>query len=218
MSGYYIFRLMEKICEHFDAFRVLETSVGYKLINVGLFRTNGESVLPSEALVSDDCVEIAPSNLLLSIDYLKDSYTLLGCSILDSPHYKLMEALDKGEDIQKTEYMLRFKKGTLDARYPHCVKDFSFFHDKYKTMKKKLEENTVDPIVVFKVGDVFYIKDGKHRAALCAYFKRPIMCKVYDKQKMVGTIGKVVARMMKSDMSYSKHINLYNNLRTLKTF
>lgn len=217
MHGYYYYRLMEKICEHFDAFRILETSVGYKLINVGLFRTNGESMLTSEAVISDDCVEIDPSSLLLSIDYLKDSYTLLGCNIQDSPHYKLMGALDKGENIQKTEYMIRFGKGTLDARYPHHVKDFSFFYDKYNTMKKKLEENAVDSIVVFKVGDDYYIKDGKHRAALCAYFKKPIMCKVLDNQKMVGTIGKVVARMMIPDLSYSKHNNLYNKLQTLKS-
>lgn len=216
MHGYYYYRLMEKICEHFNAFRILKTTVGYKLINVELFRTNNESVLSSETIEYDEYVEIDPTNILLSIDYLKDTYTLLGCRVQDSPHYKLMETLDKKEDIQKTEYMLRFRNGTLDARYPHHVKDFSFFYDKYNTMKKKLEENAVDPIVVFKVGDDYYIKDGKHRAALCAYFKKPIMCKVFDNQKMLGTIGKVVVRMVKSDPSYSKHNKLYNKLQTLK--
>lgn len=204
---------MEKICEHFNMFRIVSSKVGYKLINVGMFRTNA-ICLTNNRNNNEKTIEVRPSDLFLSIDFLKDEYTLLGCNLINSPHYGFMEALSKGEDIKKTDYIKRYIKGTLDGRYPHTASNIPFFCEKFETMKKKVESGDIAPISVYKVGEKYYIKDGKHRAALCAYYNKPIMCKILDNSSMVGTIGRIVAGLIGSNDDYSKHIELYNQLRT----
>lgn len=211
MRSYYYYRFIEKVCERYHAFRIMETPVGFKTINVGLFKSP-QPVLTNS---NNDTIMINPADLFLSIDYLKDDFSLLGCNILDSPHLDLMKSIDNGKDINETDYIKRFRSGTLDARYPHFARDISFFLHTYKARRDKIDSGEIEPIHVYKVGNICYIKDGKHRAALCAYLGRPIECHVLDNGKMVSTIGRIVSNMMATKKEYSKHIELFNELNNL---
>lgn len=203
---------MEMIFERFHVFRVINTKKGYKFMNVEMFRTKrygDETKRRNEC----DLVEINPEKLFLCVDYLKDKYTLLNCNIMNSPHFGLMEVLSEGGDIRNTEYIKRYKNGTIDARYPQLIKRYDFFYTKFKEMSEKMDSNSIEPISVFKIRDFYYIRDGKHRAALCAYYKKPIIGHIEDLRGLCGTVGNVVKSLMLPDQDYSKHNDFFRELQ-----
>lgn len=194
-------RLREKIYERLMIFQIKQTPVGYKLINVLLIRST-----PTKS-ESDSLIVIKPEQLFLGIDYLKDRYTLLGCNILDSPHYALMQALFSGKSIINTDYIKREKTGTLDARFLNRRIDAKYYINCFIQRKNIIEKGDNTPIYVFKVNDRYIIKDGKHRAALCALLNKDIKAIVLSKEEMMGSVGKHITERMMNKKSYCKHLS-----------
>lgn len=213
MNKYYYYRLQEKICERMNALRIIQSSVGYKILNVSLLRSSEYNI--THNINNDTIVILEPKQLFLSIDLLKDKYSLLGCNILCSPHYNFMVALENEKPLKDTDYINRYKNGTLDARFPHIAKDYAYFKDKYKKMKILVTNNNIEPVSVYKIGTQYYIKDGKHRAALCALLNKPIPCRVLDEKRMIGGVGSAVKRLIGTNTQYSKHILLFDILNKI---
>ena len=204
---YYLFiRIREIVYEKRLTFRIVNTHVGYKFINVLLIRSPFLEELTGEVHI------LKPEQLFLSIDYLRDKYTLLDCNIKDSPHYGLMKALLEGDSISETDYIKRARKGTLDSRFLSGYVDEDYYRENFYRRKNQIESGDQTPIKVFKVNDRYYIKDGKHRAALCSLLGFPIYGVELDPMGMFGGIGKQIITHMDGRKSYSKHLLFYKKI------
>ena len=126
-----------------------------------------------------------------------------------------MEALENEKPLESTDYIIRYKNGTLDARYPHSANDYAYFVDKYKKMRILVMNNNIEPVSVYKIGPQYYIKDGKHRAALCALLNKKIPCRLLDEKRMIGGVGSAVKRLISTNTQYSKHILLFDILNKI---
>lgn len=129
---------------------------------------------------------LPPDKLFLDVDFLRDEYTLCDCPLIKSPHFDLMKALVNSQSIEETEYCRRATIGTLDSRTSQNI-SFAFIDSLHKTYKSRFKEITEDsyrPIDVYKVGERYYIVDGKHRAALCAYLGKAIQCNIISSDCM----------------------------------
>lgn len=203
---YLFIRIREKVYERLMIFKVTETNVGFKFINVLLIRPTKKNQTKHETTI------VKPEQLYLSIDFLKDQYTLLGCNIKDSPHFFLMKALMKGDDISNTDYIQRVKRGTLDTRFLQNNIDSNSYIDCFKKRKIEIENGDISPILVYKINGKFYIKDGKHRAALCALLDRPIFVIQLDPNSMIEGVGERVFSEMNKKKAYSKHFSFYSEM------
>lgn len=185
----------------------IKTHKGLKNVNVD--NLYGDDMLEPE---TDEIMEISPSKLYLSVDYLKDNYTLLDSCLLDSPHYGFIRAINSGQDIQSTEYYQRFIKGYLDGRHCQRTRNISFYFDKNEKTKQEVISGDYKPVAVYIWKNRFYICDGKHRAALCAYLNKDVKCilvpSISDFKK--SAIHKEIYRIMSRDKDFSKHIEYLN--------
>lgn len=200
---YFWIRLREKLFEHFMIFRVVETNVGYKFVNDSLIRTESSNNVIEPSVIID------PNNLFLGIDFLKDRYTLLGCRINETPHFELMKVMLNDGDINRSDYIKRIKRGTLDARFLYRRIEKSYYQNYFSNRKREIEADDVTPILVYRVNNRYFIKDGKHRAALCALLNKPIHATVIDNSSIFGNLGKQIIERMKSEKNYSKHLSYY---------
>ena len=205
---YGIWRLLEIICSKFNIYIFIKTRTGLKYINVN--RLYGDKTVD---YTNREIITITPNMLFLSTDYLKDEYTLLDCCVLDSPHYGLIEAVNNGKDITKTDYYRRFINGSLDGRHCYWKRSASYFHEKNEKAKQAIENGEYEPVVIYKWNDRYYICDGKHRAALCAFLNKDVRC--IQVPSISGfkhaAINKEIYRIMAEDNRYSKHIKYLND-------
>jgi hypothetical protein len=105
-------------------------------------------------------------------DGLKDRYAWAGKSIVDSPHYRLMRDLDTGSLAMSSEYVQLCLTGTLDARRPFGPKLQRLRRIFTERMDELSHGQPIDIFVYQPAGtDKLIIVDGKHRAALAAYFE-----------------------------------------------
>ena len=199
-------RLREKLFEHFMIFRVVETHVGYKFVNDTLIRIESSNNIIEPSVIID------PDNLFLGVDYLKDQYTLMGCRIKESPHFEFMKVLLNGGDIDRCEYIKRIQRGTLDARFLYRGIEKSYFQNYFNNRRREIEAGDVTPILVYRVDNRYVIKDGKHRAALCALLKKPIYANVIDNKSIFGSLGEHIIERMKVKKTYSKHLMYYTEV------
>lgn len=204
---YGFWRVFEKLCSRFNVYAFIKTRTGIKNINI-------DSLYDDNTLepLSDDIITIPPSNLFLSVDYLRDNYTLLDCCILDSPHYEFINAINTGKNIKRTDYYKRFIKGALDGRHCQRTRDVSYFFDKNEKIKHSIECEEYKPVIVYSWKNRYYICDGKHRASLCAFMNKDVKCmlvpSILDFKK--SAIHKEIYRIMAGDKNFSKHINYLN--------
>lgn len=116
------------------------------------------------------------SDLVFPPDLLRDRYTLCGIGVPQSPHFGLMEDIEKGTPGDECAYMSRRKNGTLDARLP-AEGGFGYITQRYWLRKRELLLNGAGQISVIRVSvrdePKYVIEDGKHRAAMAAYLGRP---------------------------------------------
>ncbi len=121
---------------------------------------------------------IDPNELFLDPDYLLDEYTLLDTPIIESPHYGLMKAIAENQDISKTDYAKRFVSGTLDGRIAGCLnkKFLTYMCNSYEKRVDEIKSGTYPPVITYVKDGKRYIFDGKHRAALCAYMEKNVLC------------------------------------------
>lgn len=208
MFKYGLWRLLETICSKLNLYIFIKTRTGLKSVNIN--RLYSDNIIE---FTPDNMISVDPNNLFLSTDYLKDDYTLLDCCILDSPHYSFIEAVNNGKDIRKTDYYKRFLTGKLDGRHCQRERNLSYFYDKNIKAKESVESGNYKPVVVYLWKGHYYICDGKHRAALCAFMKRNVNCilapSISDFSR--SAINKEIYRIMAGDKHFSKHINYLND-------
>ena len=84
-----ILEMIGRICKRFDISILYQTKVGIKCTN---------QLLSSDMFkyfVSGETKYVPAKNLWLAIDGLKDSYSLIGRPVADSPHFELMQLLQE---------------------------------------------------------------------------------------------------------------------------
>ena len=127
---------------------------------------------PALLFQTHNIIYLNPQILTMGFDSLKDKYTHVGKNITESPHYELIDCCAKN-DLENSIYVEFEKEGCLDGRTGFVLPDFYEYHMKiYEQAKKRMETNTTTPIRVYLVDGSYYLFDGKHRAALYAYFKK----------------------------------------------
>ena len=194
--SFYYWRFREELCKKKHIFRVLCTKYGLKCLNIKLVRQG-------PTIISEKAFDIEPVKLFLGIDYLNDDYTLLDTSILDSPHYSFINAILNGEDLSKTDYIERYQRGTLDGRQGRpLIKDFSLFQERCNTRIGQLDD--MQPVMVYRVNDRYYIYDGKHRAALCALLGVKVRCILVDYRFNDNALFKIMIK----EKEFKKHLSL----------
>lgn len=194
---YYWWRLRQEFCRRYHLSYVYETRVGIK----GIYGVKSLPAIP----LNTESFECKPGELFLGIDYLKDQYTLLGCTLLESPHFAFMKALLKHEDLSKTDYIYRCENGIIDGRVASLnYSNFDYFKKTFKEKYDAINNNVVSPVYVYRINGKMYIYDGKHRAALCALLGKPIVCMEVSNERFGSTMSLIL-----NNEYYSKHIDLY---------
>lgn len=158
-------------------------------------------------------MKLQPKDLFLGVDFLKDQYTLCGVNIEQSPHYDFMKALNNGTDISNTDYYKRYSDGTLDSRIPTYINAIirDIFRKMFKKRKKEIEQDNLEPVTVYELDGKYYIADGKHRAALCALFKKEVPCVVISRDYLIDSYRLwMLKKMKKNEKYYKKNIEIYN--------
>ncbi len=156
-------------------------------------------------------IELSSNQLIFPFDGLKDSYSLLGTPLSDSPHIVFMERLYSNKDFAQSEYFNRCRKGTIDMRYSHCL-------NRKKTKKnfqKKLElvlSDNYPAVKVTKIEEKYYVMDGKHTAALCHMLKKPIKCVLIPHPYVDSFFYVTYKMMLKSEKKYSKGIHFLSTI------
>lgn len=192
---YYYYRVREELFKRLHLFGILKTQVGLKNINAKMVQHLSKPI-------NNDVFYLLPKDLFLGVDFLIDKYTLLKCPLENSPHLGLMKALRDDEELSQTEYIHRFESGTLDGRrgVPH-IKDFSLYRTKFVQHMQEFNNNSIEPVLVYKVKERYYVYDGKHRAALCTLMGEKIPCKLVDAEDRFGYGFEIIA----GDPKYGKH-------------
>ena len=200
--------MIGRICKRFDISILYQTKVGIKCTN---------QLLSSDMFkyfVAGETKYVPAKNLWLAIDGLKDSYSLIGRPVADSPHFELMQLLQEGSDPRHSDYFRRVVDGTLDFRLAKKIglNYIRFLRKIYSSNIDSIQTENYQAVKVFKVGDKYYIADGKHTAAMCALVGINAKCinvslVVYD-----SFFWWVYQKMLKNQKSYSKHIEYFSSL------
>ena len=177
----------------------------YGIKNINL----NQLVFPGQTVLKE--VEISPDRLYMGPDYLKDEFTLLGTSLVNSPHFELMSLLYNGKDFADSEYINRYYHGYLDWR--RGIKDIDpiRFKNKNKSIVESVLSDNYDPVKIYQVGDSFYVFDGKHRAALCAVLGKSVKCVVVSSDIACAGVWNRLFAYVKGKITYSKHTKFYAN-------
>ena len=165
LCEYTIWRLLERLLKKINVYVLVNTRTGVKNINISRLYCDVDKNYNNKIVI------IAPSQLYLGTDFLKDKYTLIDCCIMDSPHYFFIKDLNEGRDIKKSDYYKRFVSGKLDERHCQWGRKLSYFIDKNEKARQSIEKGDYKPVVIYSWKNRFYIYDGKHRAAFCALMK-----------------------------------------------
>ena len=196
---------MKKIAVKQHLMVVYKNKYGIKVIN---------PCCSSVKILYQQDIVINPSNLFLDIDYLTDEYTLLDKSIIDSPHFQLMKALDDGTDFIKTEYYKRYSSGYLDERTAVITnkKKQQAIVSTFESRKKAIYREEYDPVLIYERHGKLYIYDGKHRAALCALLGKQVKCRKVESLLDHDGLVKRKVEMMKSNKElFSKQLRFLDS-------
>jgi len=203
---FYIWRLLEKIFRRYMLFGFVNTKYGIKNININQLIADDKNIISEQ-------LELTPDKLLLGPDFLKDNYTHLNVPINESPHFYFMKDISESRNLSQSIYITKFYRGLLDWRHIQpIVLNYEGYIKKYKDSCVNIRNNSYIPVLVYTVNGVFYIADGKHRAALCAYLNKNVLCKVIDAKSALGAIDKFVLSVMEKNSSYSKHVEFYKKI------
>ncbi len=201
---YYSHRIEEEICRKLNIVRFFKTRSGLKNINASL-------LMKEQKYIILDDIEVPAHVLFLGPDFIINKYTLLDCVITQSPHFNLMQALQKDIPLRSTDYYYRSSKGTLDwRRAMGTMKNIEYYHLKYLQSLKEIHEGCYSPVVVYNLGNRYYIFDGKHRAALCALLGLPVHCIVVDNEIANSNLWHYMFSLLENDPSYSCHTTFHS--------
>lgn len=180
------------------------TSTGVKLYNPIPFR-RPNSIKNDWAIISID-----PQDLFIGPDFLKDSYTLFNTCIVDSPHRSFIQGLLDGNIMLYSEYMNRLVDGILDERPITRPKRLAGYMVKCEEQYAKINKGDYDPVQIYRAGGLYYIRDGKHRAAMCAILNVPVKC-VELTEAFAGGITFHMYKMIENHPEYSKNAAFFKN-------
>lgn len=201
--SYYIYRIEEELLLKLKKTATFKTAFGLKNINM-----NTRVITPETE--GKEIIEIIPDELFLGYDYLKDDFTLLDTPIKESPHFDMMKRLYNGENISDCDYINRWISGTLDWRHGFIrPKNYDFFTQRFNISKENIEKNDINPVIVYKLGGKYYIYDGKHRAAMCAYNGLSVPCIVVDTEHMFSGVWREMFKKILNRKDYKKHTEFY---------
>ena len=210
IKGFLIWKCKERYYHKKHILRAVMTSTGVKLYNrVPFHRPNSDKI--DETIIS-----INPQDLFIGPDFLKDSYTLLNTSIADSPHRSFIQGLLDGENMLYSEYMNRLVDGKLDERpitiRPRSLAGYIAKCEERYAMVKKGDYN---PVHIYRADGHYYIRDGKHRAAMCSILNVPVKC-VELTEALAGGISFHMYKMIENRPEYSKNATFFkNNLKLI---
>lgn len=162
---------------------VFETSVGLKYRHGSFDSRRFEKYVIREAPMP--MLDLGFKDLVLPPDLLRDRYTLCGHSINKSPHFSLMRDISNGQLTETSTYVQRLLNGTLDVRLPRRRLSLSRLHRKFQVRQAELARG--EAFVIYAIGlrnnkskEEFAIVDGKHRAAMIAYYDRPDLISIRE--------------------------------------
>lgn len=200
-----IHALIERVFRLFSISMLYSNRVGIKYMNQLMQSIHYNAI----AIKDFDYKE-----LFLGFDGLRDEYTLLDVEITKSPHFELMKAIDNGTRIEDTDYYYRAQKGILDSR--ECLRmsnDYiAMMEKKFKERVEEIKTGSYEPIQVYCVNNRYYIADGKHRAALCAYIGKTVRCRVISDDFLKDSYRMWMYSKMKKKKDFEKHLVLYSYL------
>lgn len=199
-------RILNKTAKKLGISLLYHTSKGVKYLN---------PLMRSMKLQASEPFEAEPDQLFIGFDALKDPYTLVGVDLLHSPHYGLMEAMEKGENPAYTDYCKRYKNGTLDTRSPVKLTKavLDNFAKTFPKRKKEILDGVCEPVQVYRVGEKLYLADGKHRAALCAFLGKTIPCVEISPDYLNDSFRRwMYDAMRRKPAQYQKNIQLFREL------
>lgn len=204
---HYCYRMIEKIFRKRNIIITYFTKVGLKNINMGSVAKMSSPYIIERKI-------IAPSDLYLGPDFLTDEFTLLGCSIVNSPHCEFVRSYVEGKNVLDTEYAQRWEAGTLDWRRPMPV---SVSLDEWKKTAalriKEITDDKYDTVKVYYHDGKYYVYDGKHRAALCAVMEKNVLCDVIPTNYILGYYGGYMLDRVKNNAKYTKHRDFLGKMR-----
>lgn len=201
----FFYRIIEKVFVIFDITKIYETKTGIKIIN---------SPLKNYNLNIKKTIYLNINDLYLGFDSLNDSYSLCDVPLEKSPHYEFMKALKNNNNIKNTNYFKRYYNGSLDGRRRRRInnEDIKRFKIKFNMRLKEIEEKSYEPIQVYRIGEKYYIADGKHRASLCLLYYKKIKCVEISNDFLKDSIRMwMYKKMKKKENRYKKNIKLIEN-------
>lgn len=190
--------LANKIC------RVVHKSVTFET-HAGIKRFN--PYFPTVQIQDEKEFYVSPTELFLGVDFLKDNFTLLGVSVIDSPHYRLVDTIKKEEDCEQTEYVQRMLEGKLDERLPivSYILEKGYFQRNYRKDVYEIEKNEYKPVIVYRIDNRLYIHDGKHHAATAAVLGKNVKCVEAKPKDVLNSIDSSLVNGCMRNSQYSKH-------------
>lgn len=202
---YYLMRIKEVLLKKNHFIQFYQNSYGLKNVSAAVL-LNGRFYEPLE-------IDLKPVNsLYLGPDYLKDEYTLLNTPIIDSPHFYFVKAINEGLDLFDTDYIQRYMKGTLDwRRGKRKPQNIGHFKEDCAQSKIKIENDNYEPVLAYFQNNHYYIYDGKHRAAMCAYMGKPVLCKIVSSEIANIGVWHYMFSLLENKKEFSKHINFHND-------
>ncbi len=207
-SGYLHYRNygLDLLFKSLSISHVYFNRVGLKAFNPQIGKDDLEKYFGQDILLSSS------EKLYLLPDFLFDDHTLLGREIGDSPHYELMQKLQKRESIQETEYIKRSNTGTIDMRPSYKFKE-SFYRSLWEDRMKDIENGAIKPILIVKVHGSNYILDGKHRAALLKLLNLDYPCIVLENIDLKLYFAQLWNKIKgKQSGRFKKHTAFYGQL------
>ncbi|MBE5940677.1 MAG: hypothetical protein E7266_09820 [Lachnospiraceae bacterium] len=202
---YSIVRFINIICNKLNIALYYETICGIKNIN-------RKKMNLSKVSYDKNVKEVSTDELFLGIDALNDTYSHIGCSISDSPHYNLMKSIDLSEDIEQSEYVKLERMGALDGRDKVYISN-KMHQQAFSRQMQIIMTGEYNPVSYYVVDGKKYISDGKHRAALLTYLGMPIKCIEVPIQPDTKEYFKCIkAKMEKRPEIYKKNIELIKKI------
>lgn len=202
--AFYYRRTEEEILKRLHCVKFYYTRVGLKNVGAGY-------LLGANNITLGSIIEIPTDKLFLGPDYLNNQNTLLNCGISQSPHYEFVKTIMEDGDLSKTEYIQRFVSGRLDWRRGSTKpRDFSYFNRMYLLSQNEIQANDYEPVIVYSLNGVYYIFDGKHRAALCANLNIPVRCNIVGSEIANANVWHYMFSIVKGKPDFSRHTEFHD--------
>lgn len=170
-----------------------------------------------DGFVGGDRLNIQCRELRLPPDFLNDAHTLLGTPIDQSPFSRLVASVHANESLATSDYVYRRTSGTLDFMPARKLdgSDLNKLEEVCRTQTARIEGGDYEPIKLVLLAGKYYIFDGKHRAATCAYLQRDVLCVDITKVIYDSFYWWIRERMLRSSARYTRHLILFDQIEDM---